>query len=83
MWKSGEVFDHLNEKWYKRMVQILNIVKLDIRRSRIEQTKKYNLEMQKLIPNARSLLEKKSEELGKILERITKREKNINVNMND
>ena len=39
--------------------------------------------MQKLIPNARVMLEKKSDDLGKILERISKREKNINVNMND
>ena len=29
------------------------------------------------------MLERKSDDLAKILERISKREKNINVNMND
>jgi len=30
------------------------------------------------LPNTRSILEKKAEDLGKILEKIAKREKNIN-----
>eukprot|EP00828_Plagiopyla_frontata_P019521 TRINITY_DN2495_c0_g1_i5.p3 TRINITY_DN2495_c0_g1~~TRINITY_DN2495_c0_g1_i5.p3 ORF type:complete len:106 (-),score=24.95 TRINITY_DN2495_c0_g1_i5:550-867(-) len=69
------------KEWFKeceRVGKFLTIqMKTDTRewRSRIEQTKKYNLEMQKLIPNARIMLEKKSDDLGKILERISKREK--------
>jgi len=52
-------------------------------RSHIESTKTYSEHIKKLVPESRGCLEKMSDELGKILERIGKREKNINVNMNE
>ncbi len=52
-------------------------------RNHIEQAKTYGQVIKKTLPDARSKLEKMSENLGKVLEKITKREKGINVNMNE
>lgn len=61
------------------------VVKNDAKewRSHIEASKGYNENIKKLLPESRVCLEKISEELGKLLEKIGKREKNINVNMNE
>ena len=52
-------------------------------RSHIEQARQYDDTIKKLLPEARTRLEKHSESLGKVLEKIGKREKNINYNMNE
>lgn len=61
------------------------VVKNDAKewRSHIESSKTYNENIKKLLPESRATLEKISDELGKLLEKIGKREKNINVNMNE
>jgi len=52
-------------------------------RNHIEQAKNYEITIKKTLPDARGKLERMSENLGKVLEKITKREKGINVNMNE
>ena len=52
-------------------------------RNHIEQAKTYGQTIKKTLPDARVKLEKMSEKLIKILEKISQREKGINVNMND
>jgi len=52
-------------------------------RNHIEQAKGYSQQIKKIIPDARVRLERMSENLGKILEKISKRERGINVNMNE
>mmetsp|Transcript_37968 Transcript_37968/g.34003 ORF Transcript_37968/g.34003 Transcript_37968/m.34003 type:complete len:245 (+) Transcript_37968:375-1109(+) len=52
-------------------------------RNHIEMTRSYNTQVKKLIPDARSTLEKTSENLAKLLEKISKKERGINVNMNE
>lgn len=52
-------------------------------RNHIEQAKTYGQTIKKTLPDARVKLEKMSEKLVKILEKISQREKGINVNMND
>jgi estrogen-related receptor beta like 1 len=52
-------------------------------RAHIEQTRTYSENIKKILPHARENLEKMSDDLGKVLERIIKREKNINVNMTE
>lgn len=52
-------------------------------RNHIEQAKNYGQTIKKTLPDARVKLEKMSEKLIKILEKISQREKGINVNMND
>ena len=61
------------------------VVKSDAKewRSHIETTKVYSENIKKIMPDSRACLEKISEELGKVLEGIGKRERNINVNMNE
>lgn len=61
------------------------VVKNDAKewRSHIESAKTYHENIKKLVPDSRGCLEKISDELGKVLERIGKRERNINVNMNE
>ena len=61
------------------------VVKSDAKewRSHIESTKVYSENIKKIVPDSRACLEKISEELGKVLEGIGKRERNINVNMNE
>ena len=56
------------------------VVKNDAKewRSHIESSKTYNENIKKLLPESRATLEKISDELGKLLEKIGKREKNIN-----
>ena len=43
----------------------------------------YIHEIKKFIPSSKSALEEKSNELGKILDNISKREKKINSNLNE
>jgi len=52
-------------------------------RNHIEQAKTYGQTIKKSLPDARGKLERMSENLGKVLEKITGREKRINVNMNE
>lgn len=52
-------------------------------RNHIEQARTYGQTIKKTLPDARGKLEKMSEKLVKILEKISQREKGINVNMND
>ena len=61
------------------------VVKSDAKewRSHIESTKTYSENIKKIVPDSRACMEKIAEELGKVLERIGKRERNINVNMNE
>lgn len=52
-------------------------------RNHIEQAKTYGQTIKKSLPDARGKLERMSENLSKVLEKITGREKRINVNMNE
>lgn len=52
-------------------------------RNHIEQIKTYEHQIKNIMPDARLKLEKMSDNLGKILEKISKRERGINVNMNE
>ena len=52
-------------------------------RNHIEQAKTYGQTINKSLPEARTKLERMSEDLGKVLEKITKRERGINVNMTE
>lgn len=52
-------------------------------RAHIEQTKEYNNSIRKILPDARGKLEKLVDNLSKVLDAISKREKSINSNMND
>ena len=52
-------------------------------RNHIEQIKTYEQQIKNIMPDARTKLEKMSDNLGKILEKISKRERGINVNMNE
>ena len=52
-------------------------------RSHIEQTKSYSENIKKILPESRQKLERVADNLGKILETISKREKGINQNMNE
>lgn len=52
-------------------------------RNHIEQAKNYENQIKTILPDARGKLERMSDNLGKILEKISKRERGINVNMNE
>lgn len=52
-------------------------------REHLEQTKTYSESIKKILPVTRQSLEKLSEELEKVLEVISKRENNINMNMSN
>ncbi|EGR30951.1 intraflagellar transport protein, putative [Ichthyophthirius multifiliis] len=52
-------------------------------RSHIEQTKEFSSSIKKILPEARPKLERLIDHLSKVLEQISKREKNINQNMTD
>ncbi|KRX02218.1 hypothetical protein PPERSA_04840 [Pseudocohnilembus persalinus] len=52
-------------------------------RSHIESLKTYQDNIRKQLPDSRTKLERVSEQLGRVLDSISKSEKNINSNMND
>lgn len=52
-------------------------------RAHVEQTKEYNNNIRKILPEARPKFERLVENLSTVLEQISKREKSINSNMND
>jgi estrogen-related receptor beta like 1 len=52
-------------------------------RNHMELSKQYSDQVKKLLPDARTKLEKQSDALSKILEKVQKRERSINTNMTD
>ncbi|KAM3136716.1 hypothetical protein pb186bvf_011161 [Paramecium bursaria] len=74
------------QKEVERASQKLKIqLKVDARewRNHYDQTKQYSQQIKAVLPEARGKLEKVSDELSEVLDRISKREQTINDSMND
>ncbi|EAR82129.3 intraflagellar transporter-like protein (macronuclear) [Tetrahymena thermophila SB210] len=80
----------INEKdWIIEVERVTPKLKIQVKneakewRSHIEQTKEYNSNVKKTLPEARQRLEKLVDNLSKVLDQIQKREKSINSNLTD
>ncbi|CAD8208386.1 unnamed protein product [Paramecium pentaurelia] len=77
------------KEWAKEVERAAQKIKIVIKpdagewRQHFDATKQYSNQIKTILPEARIKLERMSDELGEILDRITKREYNINENMSD
>ncbi|CAD8202445.1 unnamed protein product [Paramecium pentaurelia] len=77
------------KEWAKEVERAAQKIKIVIKpdagewRQHFDATKQYSNQIKTILPEARIKLEKMSDELAEILDRITKREYNINENMSD
>ncbi|CAD8197773.1 unnamed protein product [Paramecium octaurelia] len=77
------------KEWAKEVERAAQKIKIVIKpdagewRQHFDATKQYSNQIKTILPEARIKLERMSDELGEILDRITKREYNINENMSE